>query len=99
MTMPFFLLEYQLVGDYVERRAVLRADHLALAREAHGRGELVLAGALTDPTDRAVFVWTVDDRSTVEAFVAADPYVRHGLVTESTIRPWTVVVGEGAAPV
>lgn len=97
--MAFFLLEYQLVGDYLERRAALRADHLTLAREAHERGDLVFAGALTDPTDRAVFVWTVDDRSTIETFVAADPYVRHGLVTESTIRPWTVVVGAGAAPV
>jgi uncharacterized protein YciI len=36
----------------------------------------------------------------VETFVAADPYVRNGLVTAWRVRPWTTVVGEGAtAPV
>ncbi len=39
------LLEYVLAEDYLERRAALREDHLALARAAHERGELLLAGA------------------------------------------------------
>jgi len=88
-----FLLEYTLVDDYVERRAPLRADHLALARAAAERGELVLGGALADPSDRALLVWDVEDPALVEAFVAADPYVREGLVTTWAIRPWTTVVG------
>jgi uncharacterized protein YciI len=29
----------------------------------------------------------------VEQFVAKDPYVVHGLVTDWTIRPWNVVIG------
>ena len=87
------LLEYALVDDYVERRAPLRADHLALARAAAARGELVLGGALADPSDRALLVWDVEDRAVVEAFVAEDPYVREGLVTTWAIRPWTTVVG------
>jgi len=37
-------------------------------------------------------VWTAP-RAVVEEFVAADPYVRHGLVTGWTIRDWDVVVG------
>ncbi|MCZ2839325.1 YciI-like protein [Modestobacter sp. VKM Ac-2985] len=86
------LLEYTLAEDYLERRAALRADHLALAQEAHDRGELLLAGALPDPFDRAVLVWTAPQEA-VERFVAADPYVVHGLVTGWTIRPWNVVVG------
>jgi uncharacterized protein YciI len=97
--LPHLLLEYQLVEDYVERRAQYRQDHLSLAREAHGRGELVLAGALRDPVDRALLVWATDDPSVVETFVGSDPYVRNGLVTSWSIRPWTVVVGEGAVPV
>jgi uncharacterized protein YciI len=91
--MAYYVLEYQLVDDYVERRAALRAEHLELARAATERGELVLAGALDDPPDRAVLVWNVADSTTVEAFANADPYVRNGLVTEWTVRPWTVVVG------
>ena len=88
----YLVLEYALAEDYLERRAALREEHLALARAAHGRGELLLAGALPDPFDRALLVWTAP-REVVEQFVAADPYVRHGLVTGWTIRDWNVVVG------
>ena len=86
------LLEYTLADDYLERRGALREEHLALARAASERGELLLAGALPDPYDRALLVWTAP-REVVERFVAADPYVRHGLVTGWTIRDWNVVVG------
>jgi uncharacterized protein YciI len=86
------LLEYRLAEDYLERRAALRDDHLALARAAHERGDLLLAGALPDPYDRALLVWTAS-REVVERFVDEDPYVRHGLVTGWTIREWNVVVG------
>jgi uncharacterized protein YciI len=86
------VLEYTLADDYLERRAALREEHLALARAAHGRGELLLAGPLPDPFDRALLVWTAE-RAVVERFVAADPYVRRGLVTGWSIRPWNVVVG------
>ena len=92
--MGYFLLEYELIDDYLDRRAVFRDEHLALAREAHRRGELILAGALAEPPDRAVLVWRTDDRSVVERFVDGDPYVRNGLVRSWTIRPWTVVIGE-----
>jgi uncharacterized protein YciI len=90
--MAFYLLEYTLVDDYLERRAALRDERLGLAREAASGGELVLAGALADPPDRAVLVWRCDDRSVVEGFIEVDPYVRHGLVTSWTIRPLTVVI-------
>ena len=86
------LLEYSLADDYLERRAALREDHLALARAAHERGELLLAGALPDPYDRALLVWTAS-REVVERFAAQDPYVREGLVTGWTIREWNVVIG------
>ena len=88
----YLLLEYALVDDYLERRAALRDEHLALAQAAHERGELLLAGALPDPFDRALLIWTAD-RDVVERFAEQDPYVRNGLVTRWTIRPWNVVVG------
>ena len=86
------LLEYRLADDYLERRAALREEHLTLARAAHERGELLLAGALPDPYDRALLVWTAP-REVVERFAAADPYVTNGLVTAWTVRPWNVVIG------
>jgi uncharacterized protein YciI len=92
----YLVLEYALADDYLERRAALREEHLALAREAHGRGELVLAGALPDPFDRALLVWDTE-REVVERFAESDPYVVQGLVTSWTVRPWNVVVGGQAS--
>jgi len=96
--MAHWLLEYDLADDYLDRRTPLRPEHLGLAADAHARGELVLAGALTDPFDRALLVFRGDDASAAEAFAAADPYVQQGLVTGWRVRPWTVVLGDGVEP-
>jgi uncharacterized protein YciI len=92
-----YLLFYDVVPDYVERRVPLRAAHLAHARAAVRRGDLVLGGALTDPTDGAVLLFRADSPAVAEAFAAADPYVRHGLVTRWRVRAWATVVGDDAA--
>jgi uncharacterized protein len=92
--MGYYLLEYVLIDDYLARRTAFREEHLTLAREAHRRGNLILAGALAEPPDRAVLIWRTSDRSLIERFADDDPYVRHGLVTSWTIRPWNVVIGE-----
>jgi uncharacterized protein len=94
--MGYYLLEYALIDDYLARRPAFPEAHLALAREAHRCGDLILAGALAEPSDRAVLIWRTDDRYVVERFAVGDPYVRNGLVTSWTIRPWTVVIGEAA---
>ena len=91
--MAYFALLYDLVPDYLDRRGGFREEHLGMAREAHARGELLLAGALADPADTALLVFRGDDGSAAERFAGADPYVRNGLVTRWRVRPWTVVVG------
>lgn len=90
--MPYFVLRYDTVDDYLERRAPLRPQHLALAREAHARGELLLAGAF-DPPDGALLIFRAPDRAVVEQFARNDPYVQNGLIKAWEIRPWTVVIG------
>jgi uncharacterized protein YciI len=95
--MGHFLLVYDLSPDYLTRRAALRADHLKLAWAASARGELVLAGALADPVDNALLLFKGDSPAAAEAFAAADPYVRNGLVTKWRVRQWTTVVGDLAA--
>jgi len=92
-----FLLLYDVVDDYVERRRPLRAAHLAHARRAAERGELVLGGALADPVDGAVLLFRGDSPEAAEAFAAEDPYVREGLVRSWRVRRWTTVVGADAA--
>ncbi|MDA1184438.1 MAG: YciI-like protein [Acidobacteria bacterium] len=94
----YFLLFYDYVDNIIERRAPFREAHLGLVRDFVDRGELVLAGAFADPVDGAALAFRVEDRSTVEAFVASDPYVVQGLVTGWRIRPWTVVVGSALQP-
>jgi hypothetical protein len=89
----YVLLEYQLVSDYLERRGEFRDEHLALAKAAAERGEIALAGALADPADRALLVFTGDDPSVAERFAENDPYVKGGIVTSWAVRPWNVVVG------
>jgi uncharacterized protein YciI/heme-degrading monooxygenase HmoA len=97
--MNYYALLYELVGDMVTRRVPFRQEHLRLAREARERGELVLAGALAEPVDRALLVFRVDDKSKVESFARNDPYVVNGLATKWEVRPWNVVVGnENPAP-
>jgi len=91
--MKYYIMLYYLVEDYIARRAPLRDEHLRLAREAHQRGELILAGALSEPADRALLVFRVLDRSVIEEFAKKDPYVINGLVARWEIRPWTVVIG------
>ncbi len=88
-----YLLFYDYVENVVERRAPYREEHIKLAREAHERGELAMAGAYADPVDGAVFVFSADDPSVVDGFVRADPYVANGIVTGWRVRPWTVAIG------
>ena len=94
--MRHFLLTYTLAPDYLARRSAFRAEHLALARAAAGRCELVLGGAL-DPPEEAVLLFAGEDAAVAEAFARGDPYVVNGLVTAWRVREWTTVVGEGAA--
>ena len=92
-----YLLFYEVSPDYPDRRAAFRAEHLGLAWAAHERGELVLGGALEDPVDGAVLLFSGDSPAVAEAFVAADPYVKNGLVARWYVRPWKTVGGDGAA--
>lgn len=91
--MPNVLLEYTLADDYLERRGEFRADHLAILQAATERGELVLAGPLTEPFDRALFVWREDAQAAAETFAATDPYVLNGIVLGWTVRTWNTVIG------
>ena len=92
-----YLLFYDVVPDYVERRAPLRDAHLALAQAAVARGELLLGGALADPVDGAVLLFQGSSPDVAAAFAKSDPYVANGLVTRWRVREWTTVVGPYAA--
>lgn len=89
----YYLLRYEYVADVLTRREPYRTEHLGAVEELHNQGIVTLAGAAGDPVDHAVFVFKTDDRSVIESFVAADPYVKNGVVTSWRIDPWNVVIG------
>ena len=74
-----YLLFYEYGENALERRAPFREEHLGLASKSHADGQMVLAGAYTDPVDGAILVFR--SRDAAEAFVKVDPYVKSGLVT------------------
>lgn len=92
-----WLLFYDYVPDYLERRTVVRGAHMDHLQPYLERGELVLGGAFADPADGAVLLFRADGREVAERFAEGDPYVQSGLVTIWRVREWTTVVGEGAA--
>lgn len=92
-----YVLFYEYVPDYLERRGALREAHMALAKPLIERGELFLGGAFANPADGAMIVFSGDSPAVAENFAEADPYVAQGLVTRWWVREWTTVVGKDAA--
>jgi uncharacterized protein YciI len=90
----YYILFYDVTDDYMERRQSFREAHFNHIKPYVERGDVRLAGALADPPDRAVLVFNVDEKKTVEEFAANDPYVLNGVVTKWYIREWTVVLGK-----
>jgi uncharacterized protein len=89
----YFILFYEVVKDHVTRRTPYREEHLQLLNQAHRRGELVMAGAFSEPVDGAALVFRTDDATVPTRFAEHDPYVRNGLVIRWKVRGWNVVVG------
>ena len=92
-----YLLFYDLVDDYLARRAELRNRHLAMAWESSDRGELILGGALANPLDQAILLFRGNSPAVAESFARTDPYVLNGLVKRWYVREWTTVVGDQSA--
>ena len=93
--MKHFLLIYDLAADYLERRPGFRGAHLKMAWAAAERGELLMGGALADPVDTAMLLFSSAEAA--EAFGRADPYVTNGLVKSWRVREWLTVAGDLAA--
>jgi uncharacterized protein len=90
--MGYYLLLYDVVDNFLERRAPFRQAHLELVQQAHERGELVMAGSFRDPVDGALLLFRTEDASTAERFANTDPYVSEGLVAAWRVRKWHEVL-------
>ncbi|KAL4423016.1 hypothetical protein ABPG77_005496 [Micractinium sp. CCAP 211/92] len=92
----YTLLQYSYVPDILEKRGPYREQHLAGANKMAEQQKLVMAGALAEPVDGAVFIFRNVSKEDVEAFVAADPYKQNGLITSYSVRPYMVVAGDSS---
>lgn len=89
----YYILFYTTVDNYIEKRASYREEHLKYAQKAYEKGELIMAGALSEPADSAVLIFKGGSPSVAEEFARHDPYVKAGLIKEWKVRHWTVVIG------
>ena len=92
-----YLLFYELAEDYLARRGKFRNQHLQLAWQAVDRGEMLLGGALANPTDLAIVLFKGDSPGVAENFAKTDPYVANGILKHWYVREWTTVAGEACA--
>lgn len=95
--MKHYLVFLEFNDTFRARRAEFRKEHLEKAWAAVDRGELLLAGALTDPMDSGLFFFKGNGPEVAENFVAEDPYINNGLVSHWRIREWATTVGHDAA--
>jgi len=90
--MPYFVLFYEVVDDFPNKRTPFRADHLQHVQAALDRNELLMAGAFTEPADGALLIFRGADRAVAEDFAHVDPYVKSGLVKHWHVRDWNQVI-------
>jgi uncharacterized protein YciI len=89
----YYALLYYTVPDFARARGPHRDAHLAKVFEASRRGELLMAGALGDPPNRALLLFRCEDASPAEQFARTDPYVTSGVVERWEVQPWATVCG------
>jgi uncharacterized protein len=95
--MPHFLLHCLDHPGALDRRMAVRPQHLDYVK---AQGSVVkLAGPLLDDAGAIIgsaFVLEADDRATVEAFAAADPYAAADVFATVRIDPFKPLIGEWA---
>ncbi|MGE0829294.1 MAG: YciI family protein [Hyphomonadaceae bacterium] len=89
-----FLLIYDYIPDYLEKRTPFREEHLAHGKRAMDRGDLIMGGPCYDPGQpMALLIFRGVSREQVEAHAKNDPYVKEGIVARWTVREWTMGAG------
>ncbi len=86
-----YVLLYEAAPDFRAKAPAHLAAHRALWKQYHDEGRLLMVGPFTDePSGGAMGIFTT--REAAESFVAADPFVAHGVVARFTLREWNEVL-------
>lgn len=73
-----------------------RPTHRAYLQSVAERGLLRGSGPYTDGAPGALLVFDAPDRATLDTLLADDPFALAGVIAETTVREWKLVIGPWA---
>mmetsp|Transcript_1725 Transcript_1725/g.3678 ORF Transcript_1725/g.3678 Transcript_1725/m.3678 type:complete len:106 (+) Transcript_1725:598-915(+) len=88
-----FVVTYKYCEDMATRRVPIRENHLKHAN-THVPLGLMVGGALQLPIDAGIIIYKTENEEQVRNFVLQDPYFKHGLITDYSIREYLPVIGQ-----
>ena len=88
-----YILTYEYVEDYLEKRKPHRKDHFDHVSPYIKSGNLLLGGATANPADKGIIIYKGLTKDQIQDIVKNDPYYKAGIIKHFSIREWTVVVG------
>jgi len=96
--MSIFAVRYT-YDERTEVRDAVRPEHRAwLAAQAQA-GVLLGSGPFADGAPGALLVLRAADEDALGAVLAQDPFAREGLVAQTDVRGWDLILGPWAATV
>jgi uncharacterized protein len=88
-----FVLLYASADDVATRAPHHFPAHLARIRKFQSRGEVLMIGTFGDPQAQGA-MGVFPTRQSVEAFVADDPFLVHGVIKSYEIREWNEILAD-----
>ncbi len=96
VTMSLYAVQYT-YDDRDDVRDQVRPEHRGYLNGLTGRGLLLGSGPYTTGVPGALLVFRAADRAQLDALLADDPFAREGLIAETEVRAWDLVLGSWAA--
>jgi len=93
--MSIFAVRYT-YDERAEVRDAVRPEHRAWLAAQADAGVLLGSGPFTDGSPGALLVLRAQDEQEVGAVLAQDPFAREGLVAQTEVRGWNLILGPWA---
>lgn len=90
-----FLVEAQYTPEAAERRPAVRAEHLTRVAELRRNGTIIEGGAYSDALTSSIMLVRAEDAPAALAIARADVYVKAGVWSDISARPFGRVVITG----
>jgi len=90
--MPTYVVRYT-YDERTDVRDAVRPEHRAYLGDLADQGVVLGSGPFTDGEPGALLVFRTADRDALDAVITADPFTREGLVRETDVRSWDIVIG------